>query len=186
MAPEKTDIDQPKKPFCLNLMIVVTRILVTIAIIGMIITSVLVIMSGFAEMIRIMQFIFDEGFLHSEMGKFLSVNVAEMIDLYLIGLVLIIISLGLYQLFFDPDIDLPGWLDTPSFDTLKGRLLIVVIVVFAVMFLGFVNTATDPIMIAGMGIAISAVMIACGYILSIAAKVGLEKKRIEMEEGKNI
>jgi hypothetical protein len=87
-------------------------------------------------------------------GKFLSVNVTEMIDLYLIGLVLIIMSLGLYQLFIDSDVNLPEWLDTPSFDILKARLLIVVAVVLPVMFLGYAATATDGIFIAGLGIAI--------------------------------
>jgi len=104
-----------------------------------------------------------------------------MIDLYLIGLVLIIMSIGLYQLFIDSEVDLPEWLDTPSFDILKARLLIVVVVILPVMFLGFAATATDGTFIAGLGIAISLVMIAIGYIISIASKGQIERKRLEME-----
>ncbi len=114
----------------------ISRVLVIIAIIGMIITSFVVIITAFAEFFRIISFFMHEGILSEEAAKFLSVNVTEMIDLYLIGLVLIIMSLGLYQLFIDSEVDLPEWLDTPSFDVLKIRLLIVVAVVLPVMFLG--------------------------------------------------
>jgi uncharacterized membrane protein YqhA len=121
-----------------------------------------------------------ESLLSAEIGRYLSVNVTEIIDLYLIGLALIIIALGQYQLFIDSDLDLPEWLNNPSVDVLKGRLLIVVVVVLVVLFLGYVSTATDGIMIAGMGIGISAVLIAIGYILSIASKGQIERKRLEI------
>ena len=72
-----------------------------------------------------------------------------------IGLVLIIFALGLYHLFIDPELILPEWLETTSFETLKGHLLIVIIVVLAVMFLGYAATTTDATMIAGPGTGIS-------------------------------
>jgi len=59
-------------------------VLVIIAIIGMIITSILVIITGFAELFRIVEFFLHEGLLSEEAGKFLSVTVTEMIDLHLI------------------------------------------------------------------------------------------------------
>ena len=170
MAADNPAMDTPQKRVWLKNLYFISRILVIIAIIGMIITSIIVIITAFAELFRILSFFMHEGMLSEEAGKFLSVNVTEMIDLYLIGLVLIIMSLGLYQLFIDPEVDLPEWLDTPSFDILKARLLIVVVVVLPVMFLGYAATATDGIFIAGLGIAISLVMIAIGYILSIASK----------------
>jgi len=159
----------------------ISRLLVVIAIIGMIITSVIVIITASAEIIRIISFFMHESILSEEAGKFLSLNVTEMIDLYLIGLVLIIISLGLYQLFIDPDVDLPEWLNTQSFESLKARLLIVVAVVLPVMFIGFAATANEGTFIAGLEIAISLIMIAIGYLLSIATKGQIERKRLEME-----
>jgi uncharacterized membrane protein YqhA len=181
MAAESPTKDTPEKRAWLKNLYLISRVLVVIAIIGMIITSVIVIVTAFAEVFRIMSFFMHEGMLSEEAGKFLSVNVTEMIDLYLLGLVLIIMSIGLYQLFIDPDVDLPEWLDTPSFDILKARLLIVVAVILPVMFLGFAATATDGTFIAGLGIAISLVMIAIGYILSIASKGQIERKRLEIE-----
>lgn len=170
---------QDKSVWLKNLFLA-SRILVTIAIIGMILTSIIVIIAGIGELVRILSFLMQDGILSEETGKFMAVTVTEMIDLYLLGLVLIIMALGLYQLFIDPEINLPEWLDTPSFDTLKGRLLVVVVVVLAVMFLGYAATATDGVLIAGIGIAISLVIIACGYILSIHSKANIERKRMEL------
>ena len=181
MTSDKPATDQLEERVWLKNLYLISRILVVIAIIGMIITSVIVIITAFAELVRILSFFLHEGILSEEAGKYLSVTVTEMIDLYLIGLVLIIMSLGLYQLFIDSDIDLPEWLDTPSFDVLKARLLIVVAVVLPVMFLGFAATATEGAFIAGLKIAFSLVMIAIGYIISIASKASIERKRMEIQ-----
>jgi uncharacterized membrane protein YqhA len=112
MAADNPAIDTPEKRVWLKNLYFISRVLVVIAIIGMIITSIIVIITAFAEVFRIISFFIHEGMLSEEAGTFLSVNVTEMIDLYLVGLVLIIMSLGLYQLFIDPDVDLPEWLDT--------------------------------------------------------------------------
>jgi uncharacterized membrane protein YqhA len=185
MTDESLVEDTPEKRVWLKNLYFISRVLVIIAIIGLILTSIIVIITGFSELFRIISFILHDGLLSDEVGKFLSVTVTEMIDLYLIGLVLIIFALGLYQLFIDSDIDLPEWLDTPSFDVLKARLLIVIVVVLAVLFLGYASTATDGITIAGLGIGIGVVIVAIGYILSIASKGQIERKRLEIQGSKN-
>lgn len=157
----------------------ISRVLVRITIIGLLAASVIVIIAGFAELYKIIIFFIDEGFTSHGVAATLSISVTEMIDIYLIGLVLIITALGLYQLFIEPDISLPEWLNTHSLDTLKERLLVVILVILAVTFLGYVATATDAVMIAGLGIAVSLVMIAIGYILSIATSAKIEMKRLE-------
>jgi uncharacterized membrane protein YqhA len=181
MIPDHPSVDKPKKWFLLKNIVLISRIMVVIAIFGLLLTSIFVIITGFAELFRIISFLMEGGLLSEEAGTFLSVTVTEMIDLYLIGLVLIIIALGLYQLFIDPDIELPEWLDTPSFEALKGRLLVVVVVVLAVMFLGYAAEATDALFIAGIGVAISLVIIACGYIINIHSRANIERKRLEIQ-----
>lgn len=181
MIPDHPSVDKPKKWFLLKNIVLISRIMVVIAIFGLLLTSIFVIITGFAELFRIISFLMEGGLLSEEAGTFLSVTVTEMIDLYLIGLVLIIIALGLYQLFIDPDIELPEWLDTPSFEALKGRLLVVVVVVLAVMFLGYAAEATDATFIAGIGVAISLVIIACGYIINIHSRANIERKRLEIQ-----
>jgi uncharacterized membrane protein YqhA len=181
MLDDHPPLEKSKKWFLLKNIVLISRILVIIAIFGLLLTSVVVIVTGFAELFRILSYFMEHGLLNEGVGTFLAVTVTEMIDLYLIGLVLLIIAVGLYQLFIDPNLDVPEWLDTPSFEVLKGRLLVVVVVVLAVMFLGYAAEATDAIFIAGMGIAISLVIAACGYIISIHAQANIEKKRLEIQ-----
>ena len=171
-----------KKWYWLKNMFVLSRFLVVIAIIGLMIGSIVVIITGFGQLFRISSFLIAEGIFSDEVGTFLSVSVSEMIDLFLIGLVLIIIALGLYQLFIDPDLILPEWLNTPSLESLKARLLIVILVVLPVTFLGYVTTAEDGISIAGFGIGISLVMIAIGYVLGMVTRASIEKKRLKTHE----
>lgn len=59
----------------------------------------------------------------------------EVIDTFLIATVCYVITLGLYQLFIDPNVALPPWLSIKDFDDLKRRLIGVVIVILGVGFL---------------------------------------------------
>lgn len=174
-----SSVDLSEKSIWLKLIYYISSILVRVTIIGLLAASVIVIIAGFAELYKIFLFFVEEGFSSHGAAGTLSISVTEMIDIFLIGLVLIITALGLYQLFLEPDISLPEWLKTHSLDTLKERLLAVILVILAVTFLGYVATATDGIMIAGLGIAVSLVMIAIGYILSIASSARIEIKRLE-------
>jgi uncharacterized membrane protein YqhA len=181
MVTESPAEDQPKKRYWLKNLYLISRVLVIIAITGLILGSVLVIITGCGLLYRMITFLMHEGIFSEKAGTFLSVSATEMIDLFLIGLVLIIIALGLYQLFIDPELILPEWLETESLDTLKVRLLIVIAVVLPVIFLGYVTSAEDGMLIAGIGIAISLVMIAIGYLLSVASKSQIERKRLEIQ-----
>ncbi|MBT8507959.1 hypothetical protein AZH53_05990 [Methanomicrobiaceae archaeon CYW5] len=171
-----------KKRYWLKAMFVFSRFLVVIAIIGLMIGSVVTMIAGVGQLFRIGSFLLTEGILSGEAGTLLSVAVSEMIDLLLIGVVLIIIALGLYQLFIDPDLILPDWLNTTSLESLKGRLLIVILVVLPVTFLGYVTTAEDGIMVAGFGIGISLIMVAIGYVLSVVSRAGIERRKLEIHE----
>jgi hypothetical protein len=54
----------------------------------------------------------------------------------LLGTVMLIMALSLYELFFDSDLKLPARLEIHTFEDLKSNLVTVVIVVMAVTFLG--------------------------------------------------
>ena len=97
MTADKPASDQLEGRIWLKYLYLISRVLVVIAIIGMIITSFVVVLTAFAELFRITSFFMHESILSEEAAKFLSVNVTEMIDLYLLGLVLIIMSIGLYH-----------------------------------------------------------------------------------------
>jgi uncharacterized membrane protein YqhA len=76
------------------------------------------------------------------------VAVLTAVDAILLGTVLLVIGYGLYELFIDTDLDVPGWLKVYDLDDLKSKLIGVVVAIIAVVFVGvFVdsNRAQDVI-----------------------------------------
>nr|HET6902712.1 YqhA family protein [Ktedonobacteraceae bacterium] len=103
-------------------------------------------------------------------AKHISVEFIEIIDLFLLGTVLYIVSLGLYELFIDERIVMPHWLVITDLDALKGKLLGVIIVLLAVTFLGDVVTWDGSESILWLGLAIGLVLLALGYLLGRSIK----------------
>jgi uncharacterized membrane protein YqhA len=100
----------------------------------------------------------------SETGaKQLIVDAVSVIDIFLLGTVLYIISAGLYQLFVDDRLTLPRWLHIGTLDDLKAKLTGVIVVGMLVAFLGYVIEWDDhSTEIVAVGIAIAAVIAAVG------------------------
>ena len=90
----------------------------------------------------------------------------EIVDLFLLATVVQVVSLGLYQLYFNQDLQLPPWLKIRTLDDLKSKLVGVVITVMAVYFLGRALTWTDGDGIVYLGVAVAAVIGALTYFLS--------------------
>lgn len=86
-----------------------------------------------------------ETFRHAEFNAegacLFSIELIELIDLFLLGTVMLITSVGLYELFIDPGIRLPAWLSVANLEQLKFNLVAVIIVMLVVLFLG--AAATD-------------------------------------------
>jgi uncharacterized membrane protein YqhA len=100
----------------------------------------------------------------SAAAKSLIADTVSIIDIFLIGTVLFVISAGLYQLFVHKGISLPGWLKIESLDDLKDNLTEVIIVALLVAFLGQAIEWTGGFEIVGFGIAIGAVIVAVGVL----------------------
>jgi uncharacterized membrane protein YqhA len=60
----------------------------------------------------------------------------EIFDLFLLGTVMLVMALSLYELFIDADVKVASWLHIHTFDDLKTNLVSVVIAVMAVTFRG--------------------------------------------------
>lgn len=161
---------------------VLSRYLIIITIIALFIGAIIVVAGGIGELYQIVSYMAGGGFGEKGLGQYLAVNMTELIDLYLIAIVLVIIALGLYQLFIDPDINLPDWLNTNSLEGLKTRLLVVIVVLLAVIFLGAVAESEGGVAIAGLGIGIALVIFAIGYILSIYIKTQFAIRQIEQKD----
>lgn len=115
------------------------------------------------------QMIFDvivAGKLDSKVGKDLLLKSIELVDLFLLGTVLYVIAIGLYELFIDDTLALPRWLEIHDLDDLKDKLIGVVIVVLGVLFLGQVISWDGQRDLLGPGAAIALVILALAYFLS--------------------
>ncbi|MEA3338277.1 MAG: YqhA family protein [Chloroflexota bacterium] len=69
----------------------------------------------------------------------IEVEIVEYVHTFLIGTVLYITAVGLYQLFIE-EIKFPGWLQIDSTEELETNLIGVTVVVLAVNFMGYVFT----------------------------------------------
>ncbi|CUS04804.2 conserved membrane protein of unknown function [Candidatus Promineifilum breve] len=115
------------------------------------------------------------------------VEIVEYVHRFLIGTVLYITAVGLYQLFIHP-IEFPSWLRIDSTEELETNLIGVTVVVMAVNFMGVVFTqATDDLLRYGVGIAlpIAALSLYIGlrtWSTNLSKKTALETER--QPEGK--
>jgi uncharacterized membrane protein YqhA len=117
-----------------------SRYLIYIAVIGLLLAALAVfVFAGIATVSTIIGS-FGHGEFNAEGGRAFSLELIEMIDLFLLGTVLLITSVGLYELFLDPGISavIPEWLSVTNLEQLKFNLLAVVIVMLAILFLGAV------------------------------------------------
>jgi len=119
-----------------------TRYVVFIAVVGLLLASIAVyIFSGILTVDVIIE-TFQNGF-NTEQARSFSSELIEVIDLFLLGTVLFMTSVGLYELFVDPKISIPKWLSVANLDQLKFNLVAVIVVMLMVLFLGSAAEATN-------------------------------------------
>lgn len=104
------------------------------------------------------------GARHSHIGH-LAVDLIEITDVILLGTVLYIVALGLYQLFIDQNLALPRWLRVNDLTDLKRDLIGVVVVLLGVSFLGEVVQGEEQDDLLPLGAGIALVIVALGFIL---------------------
>lgn len=106
--------------------------------------------------------VFTAGAYNEEGLKDVAVAFIKLLDLFLLGTVLYIVALGLYELFIDPNIPMPAWLHIDSINTLKEKLLNVVAVLLVISFLGVATEwkGGDDILFYGAGIGIVVIAVA--------------------------
>lgn len=108
--------------------------------------------------------------ISSQNAKKLVVAMIEVIDLFLLGTVFYITSLGLYELFIDSEIDVPEWLEIETIDDLKSKLISVVVVVLGVIFLGQAVTWDGTTDLLPFGASVGAVIASLTYFLNAQYK----------------
>lgn len=85
------------------------------------------------------------------------VELLQVLDLYLIGTVLIITAIGLYELFIG-DVQLPEWLVIRNLSDLKTKIVEVIVLVIGIKFVEKLVTVKDPIEVLWYGLGSAAVM----------------------------
>ncbi len=147
-----------------------SRYLVIIAVIGSFLASVTVLIYGDIAVFGIIFDVVTHGVFTAAESKHLSVESVEVIDLFLLGTVLYIVALGLYELFIDERLPTPSWLVITSLDDLKAKIIGVIIVLLAVTFLAEVVSWNGNTNILYLGLAVGLVLFALGYILNLNNK----------------
>ena len=137
-----------------------SRLMILLAIAGTSLSALTMMVYGLIAVGKIIW----HAFVHSDFdldgAKHLAVELIEMTDLFLLGMVLYVVAIGMYQLFINPEIDIPSWMRVESLDDLKTQLINVIIVLLAVTFLAVAVSWTTDRAILSFGVAVAIVILA--------------------------
>lgn len=114
------------------------RYFVLIAVVGLLLASFAALVFAGITTVSVIAAVFAEGAFNAEGARVFSLELIEIIDVFLLATVLLITAIGLYELFIDPEIELPEWLSVSNLEQLKANLVAVVVVMLAILFLGAV------------------------------------------------
>lgn len=112
-----------------------TPFMIFLTVVGSLLAALTLVVYGFIVILDLTWDLIRDAEVTRERATLLSIEFIEMIDIFLIGVILLIVGLGLYQLFIDENIELPDWLAVHNLDQLKHKLIGVVSVVLGVTFL---------------------------------------------------
>jgi uncharacterized membrane protein YqhA len=151
-----------------------TRYMVLVPIVCIFLAGVVLMLYGALETVLTVGQAVSAG-VSSKGAKELVLSFIELVDLFLLATVLYVIAVGLYELFIDDRMVLPGWLVIHDLDDLKQNLISVVIVVLGVLFLGQVIGWDGQRDLLSPGAAIALMIAALSYFLSQKGKQKGEK-----------
>ena len=154
-----------------------SRYMVLIAVIFLLLAALAVFVFGGIATVSIIVETFEQGEYNAKGARLLSVEIIEMIDTFLLGTVLLITSVGLFQLFIKPHMNLPEWLIVTNLEQLKFNLLAVIVVMLAILFLG--EAAGELAEVDGIleyGLAIAAIMAGIALVVWVFNRVTSEEE----------
>jgi len=154
-----------------------SRYLILIAVAGTFIAATTLLLYGGISVFQQIIYTVMNGQVSSKGAKALTLGFIENADIFLVGTALYIMSLGLFELFIDDTIDLPGWLVIHTLDDLKEKLIGVIVIVMAVVFLGHVVTWHGETGILYLGGAIGLVVAGLTYFTGHKKKTNHEEKQ---------
>lgn len=148
-----------------------SRYLIFVAVVCTLIGATTLLCYGAVETFALLRQLLDPGG-EGMKAKALILASIELTDLFLLATVLYVIAIGLFELFVDDRLHLPGWLEIHDLNDLKEKLIGVLIVVMAVLFLGQVVTWNGERNLLPYGGAIALVIAALTWFVSQKPKKG--------------
>ena len=137
-----------------------SRYFIVIGVVGSFLASIAMLIYGGFKTIGLIHSTFFGGDVGQTSAKYVTVGFIEILDLFLLGTVLYMIALGLYQLFIDDQLPLPAWIHLHTLTDLKVELINVIIVLLGVSFLGAVVQWDGSPNILALGLGIGAILAA--------------------------
>ena len=144
-----------------------SRYLVIAAVLGALASAMALFAYGLVDTLVVITRTLASGDISTNGAKTLMLYFIEIFDLFLLGTVMLIMALSLYELFIDGEVKVPARLQIHTFDDLKVNLVSVVIAVMAVTFLGQVMSWDGERQLLGLGIAVALVIAALNLYLWI-------------------
>jgi uncharacterized membrane protein YqhA len=144
-----------------------SRFLVLAAVLGALAGAAALFVYGLVDSIVVIVRTIAKGEVSTVGAKQLMLYFIEVFDLFLLGTVMLIMAISLYELFIDSDLKLPARLEINTFEDLKSNLVTVVIVVMSVTFLGHIVSWNGEEELLNLGIAVALVIAALNLYLWI-------------------
>lgn len=138
-----------------------SRFLIVIAAAAIFLLAIALMLLGAAE-----TYVLLAGVARGEGGKGIKAVLLagiELVDLFLLATVFYVIGVGLYELFIDDQLTMPAWLAIHTLDDLKDKLISVIVVVMAVLFLSQLIAWDGQRDLLGYGAAVALVIAAISY-----------------------
>ena len=130
-------------------------VVAVVASVGLFLTALVAFGWGMAKVWSFVRLLLDDG----ADSSLAIVRLLEVIDVFLLGVVLLIIAIGVIELFVT-SLRLPAWLVIDSLTDLKGKIIDVIQLVAAIKFLEKLVKADDPLDTLWYALAVSAVILA--------------------------
>ncbi len=140
-----------------------SRYLVYIPVIGSLLAAAMLLIEGGLTVVNVGIEAVNHIALTVAEAKHLAVEFIQVVDLFLLGTVLYIVALGLYELFIDPSLPAFSWLVITTLDDLERRLVGIIIVLLVVTFLASVVSWDGSWTIVALGGAISLIILALTF-----------------------
>ena len=137
-----------------------SRLMILLAIAGTGLSALTMMVYGLITVVKTIWHAFAHSNFDMDGAKHLAVELIEMTDLFLLGMVLYVVAIGMYQLFVNPEISIPSWMRVNSLDDLKTQLINVIAVLLAVSFLAVAVSWTSDRSILYFGVAVAIVILA--------------------------